>query len=353
MPPAPAQAPATTPAEGEYTVRDLPGPLKALAAGNLLGEGKTEVVLSDGSRLSVYRWEESSLAWRWDEAGKGGRLILSLDAADLDGDGRSEVIVTSVRQGRVQSEVRRWLDGSLAVAGSLDGVYLRLARGPQGGVVLLGQRAGLADILSGRVEGYRWSGKAPERIDGSALPGDIDIFGLALAPVAGTVAFYALDRQGFLHARTADGKSVWRSKRPYGGYPPPAREPFARGAVEIEAFEESARVFQGRLLAEASPGGVRLAVPRNFSDSPLLLVRQRILGQGEVVVLEGPAGSPTEARRSQPFDGYVADIAPSGGGEGGGGLFIGVNHSGGPLLGERGKLVLWRTWPSSWGKISP
>ena len=347
-PPAPAQAPATTPAEGEYTVRDLPGPVKALAAGNLLGEGKTEVVISDGSRISVYRWEEASLAWRWEEAGKGGRLILSLDAGDLDGDGRSEVVVTSVRQGRVRSEVRRWLNGSLAVAGSLDGVYLRLARRPQGGVALLGQRSGVADFLAGRVEEYRWSGKAPERIDGSALPGGVDIFGLALAPVGGNVAYYSLDRQGLLHARTAQGKSVWRSARPYGGYPPPAREPFAMATVEIEAFEESARIFQGRLLAEASAGGVRLAVPRNFSDSPFLLVRQRILGQGEVVILEGPGESPAEARRSQPFEGYVADIAPLGV-DGGGvaGFFIAVNHSGGALVGERGKLVLWRTWPSS------
>jgi len=345
---APKAPPAPSTADGEYIVRDLPGPVKALAAGDLLGEGRTDVALTDGSRLSVYRWEEASLAWRWDEAGRGGRHILSLDTADLDGDGRTEVLVTAVTRGRVRSEIRRWLDGSLSVAGSIDGVYLRAARRPQGGTVLLGQRAGSAEALAGRVEEYRWSGGVPERVGGSALPAGVGIFGLALAPAAGPVAFYALDREGYLHARTVEGKSVWRSDRPYGGYPPPlpARELSGTGPVEEEAFDESMRAFQGRLLAEASPAGVRLFVPRNFTDSPVLLVRQRSSGQGEVVVLEGPPGSPAEARHSRPGDGYVADIALTDvDGSGSPGLLIAVNRSVGPLLGDRGRLVFWRLGP--------
>jgi hypothetical protein len=318
----------------------------ALAAGNVLGEGKTEIVLTDGARLSVYRWEEKALAWRWDEVGRGGRRILSLDAADLDGDGRTEVLAATVTRGRVASQVRRWEDGALRIAGSIDGVYLRAVQRPGGGWALLGQRSGIDEVLAGPVEEYRLRDGAPERIDGSALPRGIGIFGLAIAPPGETAAFYALDRGGYLHAHAADGTALWRATHPYGGYPPPvpARELFGLDPTDERSFDEEARAFQGRLLAEAVPGGVRLLVPRNFTDSPVLLVRQRSFGKGEVVVLEGATASPEETGRSRSFDGYVTDLAWADvDGNGTREILFAVNRFAGPLLGDRGKLVLWRS----------
>lgn len=345
-----AAAPAADP--GEYTVRELASPARSLAAGNILGEGRLEVVLTDGSRLSLHRWEAGALPWRWDEDGRAGRRILSLDAADLDGDGRAEVLVTMVRNGRVSSEIRRWRAGGLAVDGSIDGVYLRAVSGPGAPPLLLGQRAGFDEVLTGRVEHYRLRDGSVERVEGSALPRGVGIFGLALAPAGGPVAFYALDRAGFLSGLTQEGAVVWRSTRPYGGYPPPlsARELFGPGLADEQAFDDEARAFQGRLLAGEAPGGVRLVVPRNFSDSPVTLVRQRSFGQGQIVILEGPPESPDEVLRSRPFDGYVADLARADvDGDGGPEVLFVVNRFAGPLLGERGKLVAWRRAATSAG----
>jgi hypothetical protein len=338
-------AAAPEPAPGEYTVRELSSAAKSLASGDILGEGRADVVLTDGSKLSLFRWEKEALAWRWDEEGRRGRRILSLDAADLDGDGRAEVLVTTVVGGRVTSELRRWRDGALMVAGSLDGVYLRASSPRPGGpALILGQRAGVTEVLSGQVEEYRLRDGSFERVEGSALPRGIGIFGLALAPPGGPVALYSLDRDGYLSGLTSAGKLVWRSTRQYGGYPSPvtARELFGPGPVDEENFDETARSFLGRLLADQAPGGVRLAVPRNFTDSGIVLVRQRALGQGQVVILEGPPGSPDEARRSRPFDGYVADLARADvDGDGSPEILFVVNRFAGPLLGERGKLVAW------------
>jgi hypothetical protein len=122
-----------------------------------------------------------------------------------------------------------------------------------------------------------------------------------------------------------------------------ARELFGPGPVDEEHFEEKARAFQGRLLAEPSAAGVRLVVPRNFTESGVVLVRQRALGQGQVVVLEGPPGSPEETLRSLPFDGYVAELARADvDGDGAAEILFVVNRFAGPLLGERGKIVAWR-----------
>ena len=343
-PVAPA-GPAQETSPGEYTVRELSSAAKSLAAGDIAGEGVVDVVLTDGSKLSLFRWEKEALAWRWDEAGRRGRRILSLDAADLDGDGRAEVLATVVVNGRVTSELRRWSDGALKVAASLDGVYLRASAGAGGPALILGQRAGVTEVLSGQVEQYRLRDGSFERVEGTALPRGIGIFGLVLAPPGGPVALYSLDRDGYLSGVNSAGKPVWRSSRQYGGYPPPltARELFGPGPVDEENFDEKARAFLGRLLGDPAAGGVRLAVPRNFTGSGVVLVRQRSLGQGQVVILEGPPDSPDEARRSRPYDGYVADLARADiDGDGIPEILFVVNRFAGPLLGERGKLVAWR-----------
>ena len=350
---APAGAPATpvaaaapVPVPDEYIVRELTTPARALAAGNILGEGRLDVVLTDGSRVSLYRWEAQSLAWRWDEDGRGGRRILSLDAVDLDGDGRMEVLVTAVVRGRVTSELRRWQDNALKIVATIDGVYLRTAPRAGAPALLLGQRAGVGEVLTGRVEQYRLHAGSFERVEGSALPGKVGIFGLALAPPGGPVQLYSLDRAGYISGLTPSGAVAWGSTQPYGGYPPllSAIDLFGPvSAVEDEGFEEELRAFQGRLLAEGSPAGIRLIVPRNFSDSLVLLARRRAYGQGEVAIFEGPPESLEERYRSRAFDGYVADVARADiDGDGSPEILFVVNRIAGILQGERGRLVAWR-----------
>jgi hypothetical protein len=348
--PASAAAPAATgdpaaPAAGEYASRELAAPARALAAGNILGEGRVEVALSDGAGLALFRWEERALAWRWDEAGAGGRRILSLDAVDLDGDGRAELLVTLVARGRVTTELRRWQEGGLQTVAAIDGVYLRAAGGAGPPARLLGQRAGVDQVLAGPVEQYRLQGGAFERVDGSALPGRAGIFGMALAPAAGAVALYALDRTGFVLGLAPDGGLAWRSPLPCGGYPPPltARELFGSGAIEQSAFDREPSVFRGRLLAEPTPSGVRLIVPRNSPDAAGAPAERFPRGQGEVVLFSGPAGFPEEVRRSRFFDGYVADLARADvDGDGTAEILFVVNRLSGILRGERGRLVVWR-----------
>jgi hypothetical protein len=341
-----AAAAVPAPSPDEYVQRELAAPAKSLAAGNILGEGRVEVLLTDGARLSLYRWEKEALAWRWDEDGKGGRRVLSLDAADIDGDGRAEVLVTVLVHGRITSELRRWQDGALRVAATIDGVYLRTASPSVSPTLLLGQRSGIDTVLDGRVEQYRLANGTFERLEGTALPREVGIFGLALAPGNAPAMIYSVGRGGHITGMTPAGQVTWSSPRPYGGYPAPvaASDLFGiRGGLDEQGFDEEARAFQGRLLAERTAAGVWLAVPRNFSDSLILLPRQREFSQGEVVILGGVPESPEELGRSRAFDGYVSDLARADvDGDGKAEILFVVIRSGGLLRGDRGKLVAWR-----------
>jgi len=344
--PPPPSPPAPRPAaQGEYVVRELAAPAVALAVGDLLGEGAAQVLVSDGSALALYRWGAEKLAWAWDEEGRGGRRVIALDAEDLDGDGRAEAVVVSADRGRLRSEIRSWRDGALSVVAAVEGVYLRVVDRPGAARVLVGQRAGIDEIFAGPVERYRLEGAEAVPVPGSELPRGVDLFGLALAPAGSPAAAFSLDARGHLRSVGADGRTVWRGGRTYGGYPVRvrARDLFgSRAATDDAAFDEEARVFQGRLLATAAAGGVRLAVPRNYSDAPVTMVRQRGFGLGEVVVLEGTGTNLEETARSRPFDGYVADLAAVDlDGDGRGEFLFAANRRTG-IVGEQGRLVLWR-----------
>ena len=330
----------------EYTIRELPGGGRCLAAGDILGEGRVEVVISDGETLALYRWDERQLSWRWDEGRRGGRFFVSLDAVDLDGDSRAEVLVSTVTWGRVATEIRSWRGGKLETVGVAEGLYLRAAPRPGGATVLLGQRAGIDEVLVGRVEEYRWESGSVERVEGTALPRGIGIFGLALAPAGGPADLYTLKPNSYLDAYDAEGKLLWRSARTYGGYQAPFTLQDLGGGTTLtaQAFEEGMLAFQGRLFAESAAGGTRLAVPRNFFDTSVTFTKMRSLGKGEIVLLEAPPGvsSLEEAGRSRSFDGYITDMARADiDGAGDAETLFLVNRYAGVLLGERAKLISW------------
>lgn len=341
---APAPEAASQSPEGEYLTRELTTPQLYLAVGDILGEGRREVVLSDGRDLSLYRWEKSGLVWKWNEEGAAGRRVLDLQAGDVDGDGRTEVLVTSVARGFGRTEVRAWRKEKLDVVAVADGLYLRLARRPGAATVIFGQRAGVGEVLAGRVEEYRWQEGTFARIEGSSLPHQVGIFGLAVAPVAGKDAVVALDRDGFLNLFTPEGRGQWRSGRQYGGYPPrvSASELFGAAPMEDAIFEEEARALQGRMIAAPAGDALRVIVPRNFTAGGIVMPRQRILGQGEIVILEGLPTDLEEVRRTRAFDGYIADLAAADlEGDSRPEIVFLVNRRSGYFLGEKGKLVVW------------
>lgn len=348
--PPPATAPDPSAASlvpGEYTTRTLVNPALYLAAGDFLGEGRLEIVLSDGHGLALYRWEESGLVWKWDDGGSPGRRVLDLQAGDLDGDGRPDLVVTTVARGFVRTEIRAWREGTFAPIGGADSLYLRVVPRPGGRPAIYAQRAGVGEAFSGRVEEYRWQNGALERLEGTALPRQVGIFGLAFPSVGGEGGrVIALDRDGYLKSYTADGKMLWRSGRQYGGasLKVSADELFGGVLPDQALMDEEGRAFQPRIFAEEFPdGGLRVFVPRNFTSTGIVMPRQRYLGQGEIVVLEGSSSDLEEVRRTHPFDGYVADSALADvDGDGVRDVLFLVTRRTGYLLGEQGKLVLWR-----------
>lgn len=148
--PAPAPAPVQAPsAPGMANQRGprVKGPnfdfaIKGLAIGDFTGSGKPELALAhnDGVQLFDYPPATSKPKAEWRVPGSAPR-VLSLEAADLDGDGRAEMFVSlySDALGRVETAVLRLSTSGLTQTAELSYV-VRSLQNREGKVFLAGQR---------------------------------------------------------------------------------------------------------------------------------------------------------------------------------------------------------------------
>lgn len=198
----------------------LPFHALLFAAGDFDGDGTGEYAFSDGSRLSVYRQEPAGWHELWTEtvsaADAGDLQHFSLDAADINANGRSELFVTAMFRGKVVSSVTEWQDGTFRRIADLP-VFLRVVDYPGRGEILIGQDFDPVKFYADRPREYSWSGG--QYVPGApfALPRDIGLYGFTFADFG--------EQSLFLVARDEDDKLVaysgesraWKSEEEYPG----------------------------------------------------------------------------------------------------------------------------------------
>jgi hypothetical protein len=342
----------------EYVSRDLPSSADSILIGDFRGEGEIEILVASGHRLALYSWKEGGLLWRWDDKGLPARRIVSLEAGDITGDGREEVVLTTANKGRLQTTVLSWSHGEWARLGKVEGLFVRVLHDGRGGEVIVGQRSGATTVFSGPVKEYRWEEGTFRPSGERTLPRGVDIFGLGLADLDGDgeAEVLSLSDEGRLQVFGADGRRRSRSAERYGGYPVRVSEEDLFGSRVTVVGDEymdvtSARsvssdmraAFQGRILATGEAGSdLHLVLPRNLSGAGKYMPNLRRFDRGTAVVLMWEDGMLTEAERSRLEEGYVADLAVADiDGDERPEIVMAVNRPTGVLLKAKGSLVIW------------
>jgi hypothetical protein len=295
----------------------LDGPVRALALADVDGDGRAEVVLADDRALTISRWQEGATL----APVEGGELrpagsILSVDAADVAGIGRAHVVLVEYRGGGevVRSSVLDYADGRLAVVYQSSGEYLRAV--PVGGETwLLSQRVGETEPFSPTVRRLSW--RDGRYTEGAALrlPAGITVYGLALLGLTKSAEpdVVAVTPEDRLAAWTARGRRLWTSADPFGGAPitfafTPAREQREQDAL-------IGRIL-GRVVSvpEAPEGPEILAfenlVPAGGQFRTLLpRVAPLAFTQGRIHRMRWKDGGFTRVWQSRETEGYIVDFA--------------------------------------------
>jgi hypothetical protein len=131
--------------------------LRGMAMGDVNGDGKNEMVLLEGIDIAVYSFQKAEKQGALLQLARHESLdnerYLSVDVADINGNGRAEIFASKVRETTVTSEVLEMdKGGRLRPVAKRSPWLFRVTTLPERGEVLLGQRITPEIIGQGTME---------------------------------------------------------------------------------------------------------------------------------------------------------------------------------------------------------
>jgi hypothetical protein len=196
--------------------------IKGMALGDVDGDDKTELVFVDDRHVQVYRFENNRLLKLQEMAGRRGQKFVGVDVADINGNGRAEIFVTSLKGGSGESLGSFVLEsdnGDLKRISEDDPWYYRVIDMPDLGKVLLGQKRRMGDLFVSGVYRMAWIDGEYAPQERLALPKEMNIFGFALGDVMndGEQMIAAFDKDDYIRILSASGNEEAQSDERYGG----------------------------------------------------------------------------------------------------------------------------------------
>ncbi len=212
----------------DHVTLDLSEPLLAIAAGDLDGDRKPEVVGITSSEVIVYRWQDRRLVPVTRAESDPFIRHLHVDVADVNGSGQAQVFVTAMSsvpevltlRNALRSYVLELRGGKLVrIADGLD-YFLRVLTGP--GIespILIGQRMGKYAPFEGPIVRLTWSGEQYLQSQPLAFPAPVKgLYDFAPVEVAGeqVLEMAALNDQKRITIYGRGGETLWEARDDLG-----------------------------------------------------------------------------------------------------------------------------------------
>jgi len=219
---------------------DLPYSSRFITTGDINGDGKQEIIICTSSKIRIYTLGvdlQPALGGVTIEDASLGEYLW-IESIDYNGNGRDEIIVTTMRNKAIKSYIYE-LHGTEFMIQYEDDVFMR-----KFGNRLIAQDYSSALGFDGSVFHIVWEGEYKHG-DELELPKGINIYDFVYAddPQAGKVII-AYDENGFLNLYDSHGLKLWRSESNTGGFLTafkksyyPERSPEVK--TDMEAFVDS------------------------------------------------------------------------------------------------------------------
>jgi len=306
-----------------FITEDLPFRGKHMALGNVCGDGSPEVVASDGVGLVVYSFKDRILRELWRDPGANSNTILSIECADLNGNGLDEIYVTNFSDGAAKSWVVEYVDGGFRTVYGPAGLFFRVLDVPGRGRMLITTTKGADSPYSGILYEYAWKDGRLVRGQELDLPSKIkDPYGFVLldlvpdkeegksgseakkGPFDGLEIVW-VDDSDYVQVLNMDGDRLWKSPERYGGYDNYFE--VDRRTLAMPNVDPRGKV-KGRLIVREDPAGQKVVVlTRNV---PLTYMINRLKGYStsDIFGLYWDGTKMETAWGIRNIEGYIADI---------------------------------------------
>lgn len=317
--------------------------LHGVVSGDVDPGGNSEVVAYGKKGIYLYRIRGMEiLSGPRITEGLPGHL-LNVEAVDLDGDRKKEILVTGIDGETLESSV--WSrKGEIfeKVAGRIP-YFLVLLPDWKGKEVVAGQESGSDEPFHGKIYAMNWDGKSLKR--GEALPADTlrpplssGLFGLSSAKFGQEWRWIYIDENDNIRVVDPDGTSEYRSGLQYGW-----SGDFFEWGLYLPRMGKTRYVVRKAVRVSRDPGG-RLAVlvpeqgNRFINLEAFSKTRRTVLLQWDNGEFVEKAGSPMVDRN---YSG--ADFVSGAGLEPGGKVIASaIDEAAGALKSGTSRLVLFR-----------
>lgn len=280
---------------------------KNIVVGDVDGDGNKEIVLNDGERLHVYRYTGTVFQEVWAEKKEKNKDLIYLDLADLNNDGKAELYVTNVWNGKLKSYVLEYRDGAYKKIWEDIPLYLRIVKLPVKGPTLITQELSRRESFQGVISTYERSGDTYKPGVPLNTPKGVEIFGFGIGDIDedGKYETVVLDDDDFIVIYDDAGKVKWKSTERYGGF----KSAFEHQKLDQPVGEETKVTVKGRVLVTDLDGDDKLeiAVIRNVPVS-YYLRRFKVFQAGEIHALRWENGKLEGKWKIKDVEGYIPDF---------------------------------------------
>ncbi len=297
----------------------IPDEIFRISSGDVDGDGNPEVAAIGSRRLWVYKVSGDIVAPFRKQEWNNSHLFLSVETVDIDGDGRVEIVVTDLVGDRLNSFVLKYKGDVLEHVATDIPFYIVSLEDGKGGRRLAGQRRGITEPFSGKIEYLKWDGKTlvpdgdvPAKVQGG-------IFGLAAFPDDKENRYLYIDEDEHLRLIDPKGKTVYKTKEYYSG----AVHLFTWGTETRSNVGPDRHYIRGRIVPVTTEGKSSVFLVRQ-SKGNVLLKDTRTFEWSRLLYISWAGDGFAEKGASDRIDNLMTDFAVLGGGRPGPGSRVAV-----------------------------
>lgn len=291
---------------------ELDSRIMGIAVCDMEMDGKSEIVAMASHDLYIVRMQNTGLYIDRTIPGRSYHRYLSVDAADVNQNGRPEIFVSclSTASDSLESFVLEWDGKDITPIVTDVGRYFRVVRDAGGRDRLLAQKKGIDKPFFPGIDELIWNGSAYERTRTIPMPDDIAVAGITCGRLMhdriqspSSMVFAAFDSDDRILLIDGEGTEIWKSPERYGG---------SETYLSFGGKNDRQRVyFPQRILTVDGTGksATRWVTVKNNALTGRLLKRFRNFQSGYFECFEWNGADLVSRWTSDNISGYIADFA--------------------------------------------
>jgi TolB-like protein len=290
----------------------FPLEIKGIGIGDVDGDGKNELVIMDNHNLYVFKYDgERMTLFQKIETGFHHNF-LTLDVADVNRNGRAEIIVTSVVEDDLRSLIIEYEEGKFRKITDKASWFFRVLDHPKDGPILIGQNMSGEGLPAGPIYKFVWKKRSFEKGNKMPFPKGTKIFGLAMGNLrnkeATDIVFF--DDSERLKIVSLDGKFSWNSGERFGQTENSYETRKKKDEIFVRAGSRTERVYipMRILIKDLSGNGLNEVIVSKPNVSMGISKRARTFESGEIYGLFWNGKEIVINWKTREIKGYISDF---------------------------------------------